>query len=148
VGPARTTLPQEPGAVHPAYPPPRPALTGLGTGVVTTLVTVAGGTVDAMLTGEPGTLFGVTFVAVCLGAGLWVRPYDLAAAPISAPIAFTVALALTGSGGNGGVAGHVMGTVTGLAVQTGWLYGGTLCAAVVVAVRKLAGRRRAADRAG
>jgi hypothetical protein len=123
-------------------------LTGLGTGVVTTLVTVAGGTLDAMLTGEPGTLFGVVFLATCLGAGLWVRPYDLAAAPISAPIAFTVALALTGVSDTRGLAGHLMGTVTGLAVLTGWLYAGTLCAAIVVAVRKLAGRRRGADRAG
>jgi hypothetical protein len=116
--------------------------------VVSTLAAVAGGTLDAMLFGEPGTLFGVVFVVTCLVTGLWVRPYDLAAAPISAPIAFTVALVLTADGGSGGISGRLMGTVTGLAVLTGWLYAGTLCAAAVVTLRKLAARRRHADRAG
>lgn len=114
-----------------------PRLTGLGTFVFLTLTALAGGAADSLITGEPGTLFGVVFLVACLAAGMFVRPYDLSAAPVSAPIAFTVALAVTADGG-GGFSGHVMGLLTGLATLTGWLYGGTVGAALIAAARKVA----------
>lgn len=115
-----------------------PRLTGLGTGVFITLAALAGGAADSLITGEPGTLFGVVFLLACLAAGLFVRPYDLSAAPVSAPIAFTIALAVTADGEGGGFTGHVMGLLTGLATLTGWLYGGTVGAAMIAAARKVA----------
>ncbi|MDX3238258.1 hypothetical protein PV392_21720 [Streptomyces sp. ME03-5709C] len=115
-----------------------PRLTGLGTFVFLTLTALAGGAADCLITGEPGTLFGVVFLLACLAAGVFVRPYDLSAAPVSAPIAFTVALAVTAGGEGGGFTGHVMGLLTGLATLTGWLYGGTVGAAMIVAARKVA----------
>ncbi|MEU4097261.1 DUF6542 domain-containing protein [Streptomyces sp. NPDC026673] len=115
-----------------------PRLTGLGTGVFITLTALAGGAADSLITGEPGLLFGVVFLLACIAAGLFVRPYDLSAAPVSAPIAFTLALAVTADGDSGGFTGHLMGLLTGLATQTGWLYGGTVCAALIAAARKVA----------
>ncbi len=64
-----------------------------------------------------------------------MRYADLAAAPVSAPIAFALAMALTGDDGGGGLLGHLAATVTGLATHTGWLYAGTLLAAAVAAAR-------------
>ena len=122
-----------------AHPPAR--LTGLGTGVVITALTLAGGAIDSWLFNSPGVLFGLVFVAAGIAGALWVRPYDLAAAPVSAPIAFAIALVFTGDSGNGGIVGHLMGTVTGLATHTGWLYTGTILSAAVAAVRKFTDRR-------
>ncbi|HEY5833543.1 DUF6542 domain-containing protein [Streptomyces sp.] len=127
---------------------PRPRLTGLGTGLLTTVVTVLGGAVDALLFDGPGTFFGVVFVAVSIAGAVSVRPYDLVAAPVAAPIAFAVAITLTADSGSGGLAGHLLGVLTGLALMTGWLYTGTVLAAAIVAVRALplALRRRRSRR--
>jgi hypothetical protein len=61
------------------------------------------------------------------------------------PIAFAVGL-LPVADGSGGTAGELMGVVTALATQAGWLYGGTLVAGVIVIVRRirLVRRRRRA----
>lgn len=134
--------------LDPAPPAAPPRLTGLGTWVVITLLSMAGGGLDALLSGKPGTFFGLAFVAACVAGGLWVRPYDLSAAPISAPIAFTVALVVTVDSGSGGLSGRAMSVLTGLALGTGWLYAGTLCAAGIVAVRKLAALRREREERG
>ncbi|WP_127358434.1 DUF6542 domain-containing protein [Actinacidiphila soli] len=123
-----------------------PRLTALGTGLSLTAVALGGGALDTLMFGEPGVFFGVVFVFACVAAALLVRPYDLSAAPISAPIAFTVAVALTADSGTGGVAGHAMGAVTALALLTGWLYTGTLLAAAIVGVRKVADVRKARRR--
>jgi hypothetical protein len=123
-----------------AHPPAR--LTGFGTGVVITAITLAGGVIDSWLFHGPGVVFGLVFVVASIAGALWVRPYDLAAAPVSAPIAFTLALAVVGGSGSGsgGIIGRLMGTVTGLATHTVWLYAGTILAAAVVVVRKFAER--------
>jgi hypothetical protein len=105
--------------------------------VLVTLVTVLAGTVDAMLFDGPGTFFGVVFVAVSVTAAVYVRPYDLVAAPVSAPIAFALGIGLTADSGGGGLVGHLLGLFTGLALMTGWLYTGTVAAALIVAVRAL-----------
>ncbi|WP_435124651.1 DUF6542 domain-containing protein [Actinacidiphila sp. bgisy144] len=120
-----------------ALPRPRPRLTGLGTGALTTVVTVLAGAADAFLFDGPGTFFGLVFVAVCIAAALYVRPYDLVAAPVAAPIAFAAAVTLTADGGDGSLVGHLVGVFTGLAMMTGWLYTGTVLAAAIVAVRAL-----------
>ncbi|WP_433892134.1 DUF6542 domain-containing protein [Streptomyces sp. CA-111067] len=127
---------------------PRPRLTGLGTGLLTTVVTVLAGAVDAFLFDGPGLFFGLVFVAVSAAAALYVRPYDLVAAPVAAPIAFAVAIALTSDDGGGGLAGELLGMFTGLATMTGWLYAGTVLAALIVAVRalRLPSRRRRSPR--
>ncbi|WP_327288977.1 DUF6542 domain-containing protein [Streptomyces sp. NBC_01198] len=127
---------------------PRPRLTGLGTGVLVTVVTVLAGTTDAMFFDGPGAFFGVVFVAVCATAAVYVRPYDLVAAPVSAPIAFAVGIGLTADSGGGGLAGHLLGLFTGLALMTGWLYTGTVLAALIVGVRalRLPSRRRRSRR--
>ncbi|CAG6394102.1 hypothetical protein NMG29_32405 [Streptomyces cocklensis] len=143
-GPGKIAAPAKPA--HPltalvrrlrAVQRPRPRLTGLGTGVLVTLVTVLAGTVDAMLFDGPGTFFGVVFVAVSVTAAVYVRPYDLVAAPVSAPIAFALGIGLTADSGGGGLVGHLLGLFTGLALMTGWLYTGTVAAALIVAVRAL-----------
>lgn len=121
---------------------PESRLTALGTGLGLTAVTLAGGAVETLFAGEPGAFFGVWFVLACIAAAVFVRPYDLSAAPIAAPIAFAVTVVLTADSGEGGVAGHAMGAITALALLTGWLYAGTLCAAAIAAVRKVAYVRR------
>ncbi|MEU3464884.1 DUF6542 domain-containing protein [Streptomyces sp. NPDC006733] len=126
----------------------QPRLTGLGTGLLTIVVTVTGGALDALLFDGPGVLFGLLFVAVCVASALYVRPYDLVAAPIAGPIAFATAIALTGDDNGGGFVGHLLGMFTGLALLTGWLYTGTLLAAAIVGVRALrrSWRRRRSPR--
>jgi hypothetical protein len=116
-----------------------PRLTPLGTGLATVAATTLGAGLDLLATGHLGAVFGVWFLATCAGAGLTARAGDLSAAPISAPIAFGVALALSGEGADGdGAQARVVGFLTTLATHTTWLYAGTLLAAGVAVVRHLA----------
>ncbi|EGX56309.1 hypothetical protein SZN_28428 [Streptomyces zinciresistens K42] len=106
------------------------------------------GGLDALLAGSSLALYGVLFLPVCLLTALWVRADDLMTAPVAVPIAFAVGLLPVADRG-GGAGGHLMGLLTGLAMQAGWLYGGTLIAALVVLVRRarlVARRRRTAGR--
>jgi hypothetical protein len=127
---------------------PRPRLTGLGTGVLCTVVTLLGGAVDAFLFDGPGVLFGVVFIVASVAGAVYVRPYDLVAAPVAAPIAFAAGITLTGDSGGGGLAGHLIGVFTGLATMTGWLYAGTVLAALIAGIRalRLPSRRRRSPR--
>jgi hypothetical protein len=115
-----------------------PRLTPLGTGLATVAATTLGAGLDLLATGHLGVLFGVCFLAACVAAGLTARAGDLSAAPISAPIAFGVALALSGEGAGDGLQGRVVGFLTSLATHTTWLYAGTLLAAGVAVARHLA----------
>ncbi|MBT2471149.1 hypothetical protein J7E97_25630 [Streptomyces sp. ISL-66] len=92
-------------------------------------------------------VYGLLFLPVAAATALWVRPADLITAPISVPIAFAAGVWPV-SGGSGGFAGEVMGLVSALSLHAGWLYAGTLVAALIVVVRKavLIGRRRAPRR--
>lgn len=94
------------------------------------------GFVDQLLFGGSLTLYGVLFVPVCVLTALWVRGGDLLTAPVVVPIGFAAGL-LPVADGSGGVLGRLMGLVTGLATQAGWLYGGTLIAGVIVLVRRV-----------
>ncbi|CCB76615.1 MULTISPECIES: DUF6542 domain-containing protein [Streptomycetaceae] len=133
----RTPLPRAAVAALARAARPKARLTGFGTGVLITALTLLGGAADALLSDGPGIFCGLLFTTASLLGALWVRPADLAAAPVSAPIAFALTLAVTGPGAGEGVLGHLMGMVTSLATHTGWLYTGTLLAAAVTATRKL-----------
>ncbi|MBY8884086.1 hypothetical protein K7472_04405 [Streptomyces sp. PTM05] len=114
---------------------PDAKLTGFGAGVVIGVLTLLGGGLNVLFADQPGAFFGVVFVLASVAGALWVRRADLAAAPVSAPIAFAVALVITGDDGGGGLLAHAAATVAGLAERTGWLYTGTLLSAAVAAAR-------------
>ncbi|MFE0203364.1 DUF6542 domain-containing protein [Streptomyces sp. NPDC058985] len=127
---------------------PNPRLTGLGSGLFCAAVMVVLGYLDALLFGASPTVYGVLFVPVCLLTAVWVRRGDLLTAPVVVPIAFAVGLVTVAESGDGGLGGRLMGIVTALATEAGWLYGGTLVAGSTVIVRRirLVRRRRAAAR--
>jgi hypothetical protein len=132
---------------------PNPRLTGLGTGLFAVLVMVTLGWLERLLLGASPTAqtaYGALFLPVCVLCGLWVRRADLVAAPVVVPIAFAVGVLPLAKDGDGPGA-RLMALATALATQVGWLYGGTLLAALTVLVRRVvlvARRRRATARRG
>ncbi|MFD4259050.1 DUF6542 domain-containing protein [Streptomyces sp. NPDC058534] len=123
---------------------PNPRLTGLGSGLFCAAVMVVLGYLDALLFGASLTVYGVLFVPVCLLTAVWVRRGDLLTAPVVVPIAFAVGLVTVAESGDGGLGGRLMGIVTALATEAGWLYGGTLVAGSTVIVRRVRLMRRRA----
>ncbi|MFI6376398.1 DUF6542 domain-containing protein [Streptomyces sp. NPDC050546] len=115
---------------------PNPRLTGLGSGLFCGLVMFLLGVLCSVLFGASLTAYGVLFVPVCVLTAVWVRRGDLMIAPVVVPIAFAVGL-LPMADGDGGTGGRLMGLVTALATQAGWLYGGTLVAGLIVIVRRI-----------
>ncbi|MFI7408964.1 DUF6542 domain-containing protein [Streptomyces sp. NPDC049627] len=164
-GPVRSTRPvaqRRPGAAaaaaavrRPGPPPPpqaaprfpNPRLTGLGCGLFCGAVMILLGYLDALLFGASLTVYSVLFLPVCVLTAVWVRRGDLLTAPVVLPIAFAVGLVPVADNG-GGIGGHLMELFTALAMQAGWLYGGTLLAGLIVTVRKVRvlARRAAARR--
>ncbi|MFH9587517.1 DUF6542 domain-containing protein [Streptomyces luteogriseus] len=124
---------------------PNPRLTGLGSGLFCAVVMFLLGALCSALFGSSLTAYGVLFLPVSVLTALWVRRGDLMTAPVVVPIAFAVGL-LPVADGEGGTGGTLMGLVTALATQAGWLYGGTLVAGLIVIVRRirLVHRRRTA----
>ena len=120
---------------------PGPRLTGLGGGLFCGAVMLVLGCLDQLLFGASLTVYGVLFLPVAALTALWVRRGDLVTAPVVVPIAFAAGL-LVVVGGDSGVAGRLVGLVTALATQAGWLYGGTLIAGVITTVRKVRMLRR------
>ncbi|MCF3105688.1 hypothetical protein IPZ58_29435 [Streptomyces roseoverticillatus] len=119
---------------------PAPRLTGLGSGLLTTLWMLGTGWLDSRAGGSPG-FYGICFLLAGTVCALWVRPADLATAPVAAPIAFAVgAVPLVDAGS--GVGSRVMGLVTLLSLNAGWLYAGTLLTALVALTRRIALVRR------
>jgi hypothetical protein len=127
---------------------PNPRLTGLGGGLFCGAVMFVLGCLDALLFGASLTVYGVLFLPVCVLTACWVRRGDLLTAPVVVPIAFAAGL-LPVADSNGGILGRLMGLVTALATQAGWLYGGTLVASLIASARKiqLMRQRTAAARA-
>ncbi|RLU99508.1 hypothetical protein CTZ27_16180 [Streptomyces griseocarneus] len=121
-------------------PPPLRAptarLTGLGSGLLTTVVMLAVGSLSSLV-GAPPTVYGFFFLLASAACALWVRTADLVTAPVTAPIAFAVG-AVPLSDGPDTFGGHVMGLVTVLSLHAGWLYSGTLLAALIALVRRMA----------
>ncbi len=74
------------------------------------------------------------FVPVSALTALWVRRGDLLTAPVVVPIAFAAGPGARGGERGDGPAGRLMGLVTALATEAGWLYGGTLVAGSAVIV--------------
>ncbi|MFF7484472.1 DUF6542 domain-containing protein [Streptomyces luteogriseus] len=124
---------------------PNPRLTGLGSGLFCAVAMFLLGALCSALFGSSLTAYGVLFLPVSVLTALWVRRGDLMTAPVVVPIAFAVGL-LPVADGEGGTGGTLMGLVTALATQAGWLYGGTLVAGLIVIVRRirLVHRRRTA----
>ncbi|MCY0932655.1 hypothetical protein OTB74_00145 [Streptomyces sp. H34-S4] len=122
---------------------PRPRLTGIGGGLFACAAMFLVGGLDWLLFDASLFVYGLFFLPVAAATALWVRPADLITAPITAPIAFAAGVWPV-SGGSGGFAGEVMGLVSALSLHAGWLYAGTLVAALIAVVRKavLIGRRR------
>ncbi|MFE9772734.1 DUF6542 domain-containing protein [Streptomyces sp. NPDC005931] len=127
---------------------PDPRLTGLGSGLFCTAVMFALGCLIALLFGASQTAYGVLFLPVCVLTAVWVRRGDLLTAPVVVPIAFAVGLVPVADGSEG-TSGRLMGLVTGLATQAGWLYAGTLTTGAIVIVRRIRmiSRRTARNRA-
>jgi hypothetical protein len=94
-------------------------------------------------------VYGVLFLPVCALTAVWVRRGDLVTGPVVVPIAFAFGLLPVTDDSGGGIGGRLMGLVTTLALQAGWLYGGTLITGLIVTVRKvrLMSRRAAQRRA-
>ncbi|MFC8426370.1 DUF6542 domain-containing protein [Streptomyces sp. NPDC057236] len=141
-GGARPTRPARVPEGRPAPPPavrrlPNPRLTGLGSSLFCGLVMLVLGLLTEVLFGASQTVYGVLFLPVCVLTALWVREGDLLVAPVVVPIAFAVGLAPLADEGGGGTADRLMGMVTGLATQAGWLYGGTLVASLIVLGRRM-----------
>lgn len=152
--PARRTGPSGPAAALPAalrrargLSLPDPRLTGLGAGLLTALTMLGIGCLDALLFSSSPTVYSVLFLPACAACGLWVRPADLLAAPVTAPLAYTVGL-LPINDGSAGFSGQAVGVFTALSLQAGWLYAGTLLTVVIVLVRRavLVTRRRRQQR--
>ncbi|MEI7033297.1 DUF6542 domain-containing protein [Streptomyces pratensis] len=115
---------------------PNPRLTGMGAGLFAGLAMLVLAWVDRLLFDSSEIVYGLLFLPVSALTALWVRPADLVTAPISVPIAFAVGV-FPIAGGAGGFGGQAMALVTALAVQAGWLYGGTLIAGLIASVRKV-----------
>ncbi|MCP3766801.1 DUF6542 domain-containing protein [Streptomyces sp. MAR25Y5] len=161
-GVARSARPARPVPRGPAPAPrpapsptaprlPNPRLTGLGGGLFCGCVMLALGFLVALLFGMSQTVYGVLFLPVCVLTALWVREGDLLIAPVVVPVSFALGLVPVADEGDGGTGGRLMGMVTGLATQAGWLYGGTLIACAIVLGRRVrvirtANRRAAAAR--
>ncbi|SCF59377.1 hypothetical protein GA0115256_103846, partial [Streptomyces sp. DconLS] len=94
------------------------------------------GCLDELLFDGSLPVYGVLFLPVCVLTALWVRPGDVLTAPVAVPIAFATGLFVVADGREG-MLSRLMGLVTGLATQAGWLYGGTLAAGVIVLVRRV-----------
>jgi membrane protein implicated in regulation of membrane protease activity len=125
---------------------PNPRLTDLGCGLFCGLAMFVLAGIDRLLFGASTALYGVLFLLVSALTAVWVRRGDLASAPVVVPIAFAAGQPLLAEG-EGGLGGHLLALVTALAMQAGWLYGGTLVAGVIVTVRKVRlMARRAAER--
>ncbi|MEU0896222.1 DUF6542 domain-containing protein [Streptomyces massasporeus] len=141
--PAPAPAPAAGGLPGPRLPNPR--LTGLGSGLFCAVVMFLLGALCSALFGASLTAYGVLFLPVSVLTALWVRRGDLMTAPVVVPIAFAVGL-LPVADGEDGTSGTLMGLVTALATQAGWLYGGTLVAGLIVIVRRirLVHRRRTA----
>ncbi|MFD3583940.1 DUF6542 domain-containing protein [Streptomyces sp. NPDC058683] len=134
----RRPAPRRPGtAAAGPRQPPGPRLTGLGGGLFCAAAMFLLGFLDALLFGASLTVYGVLSLPVCALTALWVRESDLLTAPVVVPIAFATGLLTVADDGGGGFLGGVMGLVTALSTQAGWLYGGTLVAGVIVIVRRI-----------
>ncbi|NLU72145.1 hypothetical protein HCC61_05500 [Streptomyces sp. HNM0575] len=118
---------------------PRARLTALGCGLMGVVLMVLAGAADAWLLGGSPTVYGGVFLGVSVACAVWVRPTDLAAAPVAVPLAFTAGLFLLGGGeSRPGYTERLTNLFPALAVNAFWLYAGTLLAVLIASTRKIA----------
>ncbi|MEY9878345.1 hypothetical protein ABH931_007872 [Streptacidiphilus sp. MAP12-33] len=110
-------------------------LTAVGCGVLMLAACLAAGALDQMLFDASGVLLGLAYVAVSFQASVKVRSSDLAAAPISGPICFALALLFFGPAAGPGWGGHVIGLAEALALDAGWLFAGTGLSVTIAVAR-------------
>ncbi|WP_152627022.1 DUF6542 domain-containing protein [Streptacidiphilus melanogenes] len=109
-------------------------LTAIGCGLLLLVTCLAAGALDSLLFDSSGVLLGLVYIAASFQASVKVRSSDLAAAPISGPICFALALLFFGPDLGPGWGGHVIGLAEALALDAGWLFAGTgLSVAIAVA---------------
>ncbi|MEV4438549.1 DUF6542 domain-containing protein [Streptomyces sp. NPDC049577] len=143
---ADRTRPRRTAVTAGRLPPPR--LTGLGSGLLTTLAMLAAGGLVSLLLHGSAPAYGMLFVLASAACAFSVRPSELMAAPVAAPIAYAVG-ALPLGDETGGPGAQLMGLVTLLSLNAGWLYSGTLVAGLIALVRRIAhvrARRRRLER--
>lgn len=126
-----------PPVVRTLLRPAGPRLTAAGGGVLAGAVMLGTGAFVQVVMETAPVFFGVVFLVLSVCCALWVRPADVAAAPIAMPIAFAAGTLAIGEG-SGGLTSHVMAAGTTLALEAPWLYGGTLLAAAVALLRHFA----------
>lgn len=117
---------------------------GWGTGAVALfliVVTTVVGFVDMTMNRELTWITGGVFVIACVIAAFSVRPRDLWTAVITPPLAFLVALLISGqpstlSGSGSLILREASLVVTGLAFNAPYIFGGTILAFVIVLIRR------------
>ncbi len=109
---------------------PRPRLTGLGAGLLTTLAAVVLGVLDTLLlSGSPG-VYGFFFLLAGAACAGWVRQADLVVGPVAVPIAFAAGIFC--------ISDHsLMGFFSTLSLEAPWLYAATLLAVLIALVRRI-----------
>lgn len=96
---------------------------------------IAVGGLEGLLFDGAPAFYGTFFVLVCFASALWVRPRELFAAPVAAPLAYTAGQFFAGGPGDG-MSGVIQDVFTSLALHAVWLYAGTLTALLIVLARK------------
>ncbi|MFC6515448.1 DUF6542 domain-containing protein [Streptomyces goshikiensis] len=126
---------------------PRPKLTGLGGGLFGCVTMLLAGGIVWLLFGSSLFVYGLLFLPVAAAIALWVRPADLITAPISAPPRLR-RRSVAHRGRLRRLRRSADGVVSALSLHAGWLYAGTLVAALIALVRKAAliGKRPKAKR--
>ncbi|MGB2968477.1 MAG: DUF6542 domain-containing protein [Candidatus Nanopelagicales bacterium] len=124
------------------------ASTGANTGFSTLYValTITGATtvaaiIDMIINRRLTIITGIVFVLVCIFTAFKVRPSDLWTAVITPPLAFLVALIISGqvtalSGSGDLLLREATVIATGLAFNAPFVFGGTIAALIVVLVRR------------
>jgi hypothetical protein len=134
--PARSpeaTIPPARSAGPNARAPQR--LTAIGCGVLLLVACMGAAAVDSLLFDSSGWLLGLVYLAASFQAAVKVRSSDLAAAPISGPISFALALLFFGPTAGPGWGGHVIGLAEALALDAGWLFAGTGLSVIIAVAR-------------
>jgi len=108
-------------------------------GLAATLTVVA---LDLLLGGHLSLFFDLSFVVLCLGLALLVRPDDFFTVGVLPPLIMVVVFALLGALSPGSVAHEgdsvVQSVVSGLAIHSGALLGGYALCLATLALRQRA----------
>jgi hypothetical protein len=119
---------------------------------VTATILLAVALVDTVAFDRLTVLFDITFVAVCVGAALAVRPRDFFVVGVLPPLSMLVIVAILAAFERSAVAepgdGVAQATVSGLAHHAGALVVGYTLTLGILALRQVAARNAGVIRAG